>query len=150
MMLDRQLLNMGKNKRHLQNINKNQGMMVQHQEFFNGPLPPPVILEKYNSIVPGAAERIITMAEEQAKHRKELEAKVINSDIGNSRLGLWFGLIIGLAGLASSVIVIIYGKQIAGGVLGIGTIGSLVGVFVYGSQKRKQERQEARKQFAEK
>jgi len=46
--------------------------------------------------------------------------------------------------------VIIYGKQIAGGVLGIGTIGSLVGVFVYGSQKRKQERQEARKQFAEK
>jgi len=29
---------MGKNKRHLQNINKNQGMMVQHQELFNGPL----------------------------------------------------------------------------------------------------------------
>ena len=150
-MLRTQLMNMSRrNKKHLQNVNRDQGMVVQHQEVFNGPLPPPVVLEKYNEIIPGAAERIIAMAEEQAKHRKELEVKVINSDVGNSKLGLWFGLIIGLAGLAASVIVIIYGEQIVGGVLGIGTLGSLVGVFVYGSQKRNQERQESRRQFDEK
>ena len=28
---------------------------------FSGPLPPPEILAKYNSVVPNAAERIITM-----------------------------------------------------------------------------------------
>lgn len=56
---------------------------------FCGPLPPPEILQQYNEILPGAANRIITMAEEQSSHRRILESKVINSDIINSRLGLF-------------------------------------------------------------
>lgn len=36
---------------------------------FSGQLPPPEILAKYNSVVPNAAERIITMAETQAADR---------------------------------------------------------------------------------
>jgi uncharacterized membrane protein len=32
---------------------------------FSGPLPPPEALAKYNDILPGAADRIITMAEHQ-------------------------------------------------------------------------------------
>ena len=37
---------------------------------FAGPLPPPEILEQYNRLVPDAAERILTMAETQAAHRR--------------------------------------------------------------------------------
>jgi len=40
---------------------------------FSGPLPPPEILRKFDEVVPGAAERIIKMAEDQSIHRKELE-----------------------------------------------------------------------------
>jgi uncharacterized membrane protein len=36
-----------------------QTTLVRHQ----GPLPPPAILKQYDDVVPGAAERIITMAE---------------------------------------------------------------------------------------
>jgi len=50
-------------------------------ETFSGPLPHPQILEKYNEVVPDAAERIIAMAENQSKHRQELETKAIESDI---------------------------------------------------------------------
>lgn len=40
---------------------------------YSGPLPPATELVKYNEACPGAAERIIAMAENQAKHRQEME-----------------------------------------------------------------------------
>ncbi|MFH1187948.1 MAG: DUF2335 domain-containing protein [bacterium] len=123
----------------------NDKIIEQHSIHFSGPLPHPFILQEYDKIIPGAAERILKMAEEQSKHRKTLEVKVIESDINNSKLGLIFGLIIGLAGIGGSVVASIYGRQIISGILGVGTIGSLVGVFVYGSQQRKNEREDARK-----
>lgn len=48
-------------------------------ERFSGPLPPPEVLEKYNAIEPGSANRIIRMAESQAQHRQSLERTVIES-----------------------------------------------------------------------
>ena len=103
---------------------------------FSGPLPPPDILVKYNSVVPNAAERIITMAETQAAHRQRIESKVIESNIKNSRLGLHYGLIIGLASVLGGVVCIMYAHEIGGTGLS-----SLVGVFVYGSIQKKKERE---------
>ncbi len=48
---------------------------------FSGPLPPPEILKRFDKVVPCTAERIIKMAEEQSAHRRELEKRVIDSDI---------------------------------------------------------------------
>lgn len=110
------------------------------QERFQGPIPPPAILENYNAIIPNGAERIMAMAEKQAEHRQILENKVISSDILNSRLGLVFGLTIGLAGLACGTICILNGYAVVGAFLSGGTIVSLVGTFVYGSKSRKDER----------
>lgn len=109
--------------------------------FYSGPLPPAQELQKYNDILPGAADRIIIMAEEQAKHRRSLENTVITSDTKNATLGLIFGLIIGLAGIISGTVIIIYGYAIYGVVVGGGTIASLVATFVYGSRQRKIERE---------
>ena len=39
-------------------------------ETFQGPIPPPNVLEAYERLVPGAAERILKMAENQAAHRQ--------------------------------------------------------------------------------
>lgn len=109
---------------------------------FSGPLPPPQILEDYNRIVPGSANRIIAMAERQADHRRRLEAQVISSDVTNSRIGLIFGLFIGLSGLVVATIIAIYGNPEAGVGMGLVTLASLVGVFVYGSRLRVKQRQE--------
>jgi uncharacterized membrane protein len=38
-------------------------------EQFSEPIPHPNILESYNRILPGAAERILSMAEEEQKRR---------------------------------------------------------------------------------
>ena len=53
-------------------------------EAFSGPLPRPADLEFYEKIVPGAAERILTMAEKQGAHRQEIEKIVVKSGARDS------------------------------------------------------------------
>lgn len=122
-------------------------VMVQRSISFSGPLPPPEVLKKFNEVVPGAAERIIKMAEGQFVHRVELEKKVINSDIDNSRLGLIFGFIIAIVGLIISFGLVVLGHQIVGTIFGGTTLLSLVSVFVYGTTSRKKERQQKNKEI---
>mgnify|MGYP001565702814 CR=1 FL=1 len=125
------------------NQNNSRGVLVTEiSQSFSGPLPHPDVLRKFNEIVPGAAERIMKMAEEQSAHRKELEKKVIDSDIARSKWGQILGFIIAITGLGISTIIAIYGSAIAGGVIGVGTLASLVGVFMYGSKTRSLERKE--------
>ncbi len=41
-------------------------MVSARQTMFQGPLPPPELLEAYNKIIPNGAERIVAMAEKQS------------------------------------------------------------------------------------
>ncbi|MDR2012555.1 MAG: DUF2335 domain-containing protein [Rhodanobacter sp.] len=45
-----------------------------------GPLPDPATLERYDRILPGAAERIIVMAEQEQRHRMDMDAKALEDD----------------------------------------------------------------------
>lgn len=112
-----------------------------HSEMYSGPLPSPQVLEFYNQAVPDAADRIIAMAERQASHRQKLEELVVKSGTINSLLGLIFGLIIGLATEIGAVYCIVNGYQGGGTTLGLSGLAGLVGVFVYGSKQRRQERE---------
>lgn len=80
------------------------------------------------------------MAEDQSFHRKELEKRVIDSDIARSKWGQILGFIIAITGLGVSAVVAVYGNAVAGGIIGVGTLASLVGVFMYGSKTRSEER----------
>ncbi len=57
---------------------------------YRGPIPTATELQKYENASPGAADRIIKMAEEQAKHRQILEKQVVQSNVANERLGMHF------------------------------------------------------------
>lgn len=109
---------------------------------FSGPLPPPQILEEYNRIVPGSANRILAMAEKQAAHRRMLESQSLSSGVRNSHLGLISGLLVGLGGIVAATVIAIFGHPQAGVGMGFLTLGSLVSVFVYGSRLRHKEQQE--------
>ena len=108
---------------------------------FSGPLPPPEILAHYNVIVPGAAERILVMAEKQSQHRQSLEAKVIISDITKSKMGLWFAFVLGFIATGGGVFLIYSGKTIAGSIFSGAYLVGVISVFVYGSQQRRKERE---------
>ena len=44
---------------------------------FSGPLPPPDVPKQYEEIEPGAAGRIISMAESRLAHENEMEQRAI-------------------------------------------------------------------------
>jgi uncharacterized membrane protein len=107
---------------------------------YSGPFPPPEMLEKYERALPGSADRIFKMAEEQAHHRRKVESDILKSDIRDSKLGLWFGLIVALAGLGVAALSAYTGHEAAASIIGTGVLASLVGTFIYGSQKKEQEK----------
>lgn len=62
----------------------------QSEQSFQGPIPPPAVLEGYERVVPGAAERILRMAEQEALHRRALEVEAMraNASAGERQLDL--------------------------------------------------------------
>lgn len=116
---------------------------------YSGPLPAPIDLQRYNEIVPGAAERLIKKFEEQTEHRIEIEKQVIKSDIERSRKGQAYGLIVSLFGLGVSLVLGIFGNPWASGIIGTTTLTGLASVFIYGSRTRKSEREAHRQEQTE-
>jgi len=72
-------------------------------ERFSGPMPHPRHLREYDEILPGAAERILVMAERAQSHNAEMEGLIIRGEVYDQKLGLWLGFaaLIVLVGLAS-------------------------------------------------
>lgn len=96
-------------------------------------------MQQYDDVLPGAADRVIAMAERQSEHRIKLETKVISWDVRRANGGLAAGFIIALAFLAAAVFLIVEGHRIEGTILGTIDLVSLVGTFVYGSIARRRE-----------
>ena len=48
---------------------------------FQGPIPPPQLLEQYSKVIPNGAERIMAMAESQLQHRQSLESAVVLANV---------------------------------------------------------------------
>ncbi|MBD2326284.1 DUF2335 domain-containing protein [Alkalinema sp. FACHB-956] len=112
---------------------------------FQGPLPPPSILKAYDLVEPGLANRIVSLAEKQAHHRMNLEKTVITGDDKRAWAGLVAGFVLACLGFVGSYDLIRNGKEVSGSILGGGVLVSLVGVFVYGTNKRSEERIEKRR-----
>lgn len=109
------------------------------QSAFAGPLPPPEVLANYNQILPGLAERIVTMAETQSRHRQHIEEIAIASKIQNERHGQYLAFILAAIALVGSFWVIALGKSPAGITGIIGTLATLAAVFVYGRRSQQKE-----------
>lgn len=128
-------------------LRTDKGLVAIEHHFSSGPLPQPDVLSRYNEIVPGAAERIIAMAENQSRHRQELEAKAVSAQVEDDRAqrtetfrGQVFGFLIAIVAIAGGVLSVCLVPGVAGGVtgsiIGGGGVASLVYAFRYG---RKQE-----------
>ena len=102
------------------------------QSTFSGPMPPPSVLEGYELLVPGAAERILKMAESDAKHQQEIEFAALRVMESEGKRGQHYGFIIGLAALGTSIIALHMGSAAVAGIIGGTTVVGLVSVFIIG------------------
>lgn len=104
---------------------------------FSGPIPPPEIIEKYNEVVPGAADRIITMAEKEANHRHDIDKKKLKE----RTRGQWFAAILTLAAFFLIYIALINNRTLVASIIAGSTIIGLAAIFITGSFIRKSETQ---------
>lgn len=108
---------------------------------FSGPIPPPNIIEGYEKVLPGSADRILKMAEEQSEHRQEMEKIAVNAESRDSLLGIVCALILALACLITAAIIVFMVPTAAGAtfaaVLGAGGIGSIIGVFLTNTRRNR-------------
>lgn len=123
---------------------------VSRREIHSGPLPHPRQLEEYDRVVPGAAERIIQMAETQSHHRQTLERKVINSRSRDSLLGIISAFIITMTIILLGGYIIVNSDRLDGQLIGTLLTGlgisGIVGTFIYGTRSARKEREEKTKQ----
>ena len=111
-------------------------------ETFHGPIPPPAILESYEKLIPGGAERILRMAENQATHRQEIEKIVVKAGARDSLWGAIVAAIIAFCAFAWSAYALSIG-QTAEAVRGIiVVVFGFVSAFVYGKHSTRIERRD--------
>ncbi|MEJ5188448.1 MAG: DUF2335 domain-containing protein [Breznakiellaceae bacterium] len=87
--------------------------IVQQQSIYSGPLPPSSELAHYNDIIPGAAERILRMAEEEGNHRRKMEERLVEEQIRASKTGQRFAFILGIGSLTVVTVSITLNQPLA-------------------------------------
>jgi uncharacterized membrane protein len=106
--------------------NKNQVHVTSSQSLmYSGPLPPSKELENYNQTLPGAADRILTIAEKESEHRHSIEDK----EIKIKGRGQIFALIISVLSLAGIGLSIFFNQPIASIAPAIIAITGLASIF---------------------
>jgi len=109
---------------------------------YEAPLPPPHMLRQYEETLPGAADRIFTLMEEQTHHRLGLEDRQQIADISTERRSQLIGAAISLMSIAAAFFLIYQGKSIPGTTVFITTCASLIGLFIAGRLTQKKERED--------
>jgi len=130
------------NPEELEKLSKKQlinGIMASSVEF-RGPLPPPQMLRQYEVAMPGAMERIVTMAEKEQNHRHDMDKKIVMSESRDGLLGIISALVISLSlVIAGTLIILILQTKlatIAGSVIDLSGIATIAKVFVYGTRDK--------------
>jgi len=67
-----------------------------HSIAYHGPLPTSAEFSGYEQTLPGAADRILALAEKEAEHRRKNDDKLLEESISLSRKGQMFAFIIAL------------------------------------------------------
>lgn len=113
-----------------QNPASGAGVHIEHHVEFSGPIPPPAILERYEKLIPGAAERILSMAEKQSSHRQAMEKRIIYSETFQAKAGMFFAFLIVIAALIIGGYLSLKNSPVSGLISLIAAIGVIVTTFM--------------------
>ncbi len=86
--------------------------------------------------MPGAADRLLAMAEKQQEHRHSQQSIRLTLDGARERRGQWMGFLVTVSGIIGGVTLIMFDKPVAGFTTLVGAIGSIVGLFVWSRRPR--------------
>src|SRR5262249_5477754 len=106
--------------------------VIQHtQTLHHGPIPSPEDFAAYNSVLPGAADRILKMAEGQATHRQGLERFAVRGDFYTAVMGTILGYIAFGGAMFGAIYLLLHDKPIESLATFIVALGSAFGPKIY-------------------
>jgi len=113
------------------NRNEKGKQVVQHTSMtYEGPLPPASEFEHYERVCPGAADRILAMAEKEESHRHETEDRIVNSVIKQTKVGQVFAFSIAFGSLGTVIASLIMDRPFGAIAPAILALTSLAAVFI--------------------
>ena len=116
-----------------QKTNNNKTATVSAQQIeYSGPIPPASELQKYNAVIPDAAERILVMAEKNQQHSIDIDHKALDAARREARRGQVFAFLITLSAFATSIAALVMGHPSVASVIGGATVVSLAVAFIKG------------------
>lgn len=101
-----------------------------------GPLPHPAHFQAYEHAQPGAADRILTMAERQQEHRHAQQIARLNSDASREKRGQWLAFLVTILALVGGMFLAYFDKSLAGLTAMILPIATIIGIFVTSKRPR--------------
>ncbi len=115
-------------------------------QFYSGPIPPPQMLAEYEKALPGAADRIICMAEKQEDHRHYIEKSIQKTESRDSLLGIVSAVLIGVViiGAGTSIVILVPGTAgaLSGGLLNLFGVATVIGKFLGNGKSEQQNKSE--------
>ena len=105
-------------------------------EYFQGPLPPPRVLKEYEETLPGAADRILTMADGEVDHRRGIQPLESESNESLARRGQIFGFLLAFISVDGRMILVLWEKHLYGVAAAVAAAGGLSGLFVWARGKQ--------------
>lgn len=105
---------------------------IEHRESHSGWLPSPDYLERYDSILPGLAERIVAMPEREQAHRHNVIERAIIAEVKLKRRGQWFALLSEALLLGFAIYLAWLGEYDWAGKIACFAVAAVVGIFVAG------------------
>jgi uncharacterized membrane protein len=119
------------------------GALVSARVSFEGPLPPPNLLEAYEKVCPGAAQKILESMQVEGEHRRDLEKKSIDANIegmrrqfAEGRLGQVFAFSIAVLFVFVGAYVALHGQPWPGALFGSAGLGGIVTSFIVGRRNQ--------------
>src|SRR5690606_26344451 len=112
--------------------------MIESMEF-QGPIPPPGLLQAYEDVCPGAAERIIALAEKEQSFGHQITGAALDAESKQNRRGQVCAVIVALSAFACAGFLGFVGAHASAAIVGGTTVVSLVTAFVVGRSQHKQE-----------
>ena len=90
---------------------------------FTGPIPPPEVFRQYGEIVPDAPERILKVFEQDSEHTRKMQYMGLKAEVDKDKRAQWMAFMIMLAALGLTGVAIIFGQNIAPGIItGLATL----------------------------
>lgn len=123
--------------RRTQNTDGTEAVEIQ-AAYFHGPLPLPALLDGYEKVLPGLADRIVCMAEKEQNHQialQKIEADEVR--VENQRehhrgiLGQLLAFILAVVAIGGSFVLLALDKSVAGTISGLASLATLIGMFLY-------------------